>query len=293
VSANGQTTQTATGLLQGSYSVTVTDANGCTSITSASVSAGQTIVLSASYSDAACGQNNGTATVSAFAGTSPYTYLWDDNNMQDSSVAVNLAAGTYSVTVTDVNGCNNITSVTIVDTANVYAAFTADIITGFNPLVVNFTNLSSGFIDTYSWNFDDSTITDTINPIHTFENEGEYYVTLTVTNAMGCIDTFTVLISVEKSSDLVVPNVFTPNGDGLNDFFVVYAPGMESFVIDIYNRWGQKVTGWTNLEKGFWDGRLPGGTIAPEGTYYYVLSAKGKDGKTSIDGMTGFLTLVR
>jgi gliding motility-associated-like protein len=110
---NTQSTATATGLAAGTYNVTVTDDNGCTMTTSATVgqpAAG--ISLTMTSTDALCyNQASGTATATPAGGTAPYTYSWEDN--QTTQTAVNLVADTYSVTMTDDNGCIGIDSVVV------------------------------------------------------------------------------------------------------------------------------------------------------------------------------------
>ena len=101
--SNGQTTATASNLIAGTYIVTVTDAAGCTVIATAVVNEPTALVASASSSDETCAGNDGTATVSATSGTAPYTFLW--SNGQTTATANNLLAGTYTVTITDANGC--------------------------------------------------------------------------------------------------------------------------------------------------------------------------------------------
>ena len=91
------------GLAAGNYDVTVSDANGCSTIDNVSVAAlrgGPS--LTSSSTDALCNQANGTATANATGGTAPYTFVWSDGQMMQT--ALGLAAGTYDVTVTDANG---------------------------------------------------------------------------------------------------------------------------------------------------------------------------------------------
>ena len=111
--SDGQTTQTATNLSAGTYDCVITDANGC-SFTSSSVTITEPSALSASsvVTNTSCfGGNDGTATITAGGGTSPYTYLWSDG--QTTLTAINLTAGSYSCQITDDNGCTYIESVTI------------------------------------------------------------------------------------------------------------------------------------------------------------------------------------
>lgn len=100
---NAATTEDLNALCAGSYSVTVTDANGCTVTASAVIIEPAALTLSTSTTNSTCGSSNGTATVSASGGTTGYTYLWE--NAQTAATATGLSAGSYSVTVTDANGC--------------------------------------------------------------------------------------------------------------------------------------------------------------------------------------------
>ena len=100
-----QTNDTATGLCAGTYNVVVTDANGCDDTSTVTITEPPAITLILGSTDAICGDTNGTAFVSASNGAAPYTYLWDDPSSQTSDTAAGLAAGTYTVLVTDANGC--------------------------------------------------------------------------------------------------------------------------------------------------------------------------------------------
>ncbi|MBX2870805.1 MAG: T9SS type A sorting domain-containing protein [Saprospiraceae bacterium] len=112
-SGSGQTGAEITGLAPGSYTVTVTDQNGCEVIESATIGeiAPPTITVE-STSDATCGDSNGEATVSASGGTPPYDYAWSVPNPNTASVS-NLPEGTHFVTVTDDRGCQTIEEIVI------------------------------------------------------------------------------------------------------------------------------------------------------------------------------------
>ena len=114
------------------------------------------------------------------------------------------------------------------------------------------------------------------NFTYTYEHPGLYGVRLKVINTAGgnhCWDT-TELKNIKVIPSLVnVPNVFTPNGDGVNDIFRVQMLSVTSFHAVIINRWGRKVYEWTDPEGG-WDGRI-NGTYASPGTYYYIVTARG------------------
>ncbi|MBI2967479.1 MAG: SprB repeat-containing protein, partial [Bacteroidetes bacterium] len=113
---NGQTTSTATGLIAGNYTVTITDANTCT--TTAAFTITEPVILSStsSQTNVYCfGGSNGTATVTAAGGTLTYSYLW--NNGQTTSTATGLNAGNYTVTITDAKGCTTTSIVSITQPA--------------------------------------------------------------------------------------------------------------------------------------------------------------------------------
>ena len=113
--SNSATTQTTSTTNVGTYTVIVTDTHACTATASAMMTSPSEIVVSISTTDASCGQNDGMASVVATGGIPPYTYSWNDG--QTTATAINLPAGTYSVTVTDANGCMVQTSASISDSS--------------------------------------------------------------------------------------------------------------------------------------------------------------------------------
>ncbi len=110
----GITTQNRTGLAAGTYSVTVTDANGCTKTTSTTITEPTAITLSTVPTSSTCGSANGSISLTVSGGTSPYTYSWTGGATTQN--VSNLLAGTYTVTVTDANGCTKTTSATVNNT---------------------------------------------------------------------------------------------------------------------------------------------------------------------------------
>ncbi|MBK7408816.1 MAG: choice-of-anchor L domain-containing protein [Saprospirales bacterium] len=109
---NGNNTQNPTNLPAGTYSVTVTDANGCTEITSVTLSQPPALTASATGTSPVCnGGNTGSINLTPGGGTTPYSFNW--SNGSNSQNPTNLPAGTYTVTVTDANGCTKTTSVTL------------------------------------------------------------------------------------------------------------------------------------------------------------------------------------
>ncbi|MBI2967716.1 MAG: T9SS type A sorting domain-containing protein [Bacteroidetes bacterium] len=114
--SDGQTTSTATGLSPGTYTVTVTDSIGCTATATITVNQTGGPSVSATSTSDYCGMGNGTATANASGGAMPYTFNWSDGQSGSggtSHTATGLLPGTYSVTVTDNNGCSSTTTTSV------------------------------------------------------------------------------------------------------------------------------------------------------------------------------------
>ncbi len=109
----GFTTQSINNLTAGTYTVVITDANGCTRTAFTTVTQPTGMTLSEVHVDANCNLANGSATVNVAGGTGPYTYAWNTTPVQTTATAVGLAANTYACTVTDANGCSQTISATI------------------------------------------------------------------------------------------------------------------------------------------------------------------------------------
>ncbi|MCC7302905.1 MAG: gliding motility-associated C-terminal domain-containing protein [Bacteroidia bacterium] len=152
---------------------------------------------------------------------------------------------------------------------------------GFAPAVFTFSNKGTG--EVISWDFGDNSegVTDP-NPSHPYEQPGEYLVTMTVRDANGNTHQQTKTIKVKKdpnAGEPVIPNSFTPNGDGINDEFrITDNVNIFSFSLVIQDKNGKTISQWSGFE-GYWDGRNLKGEICPPGTYIYVLKYEDKFGE--------------
>src|SRR5207237_641711 len=111
---SGQATATATGLCAGNYTCTVTDAHGCISTSTITITQPPALTSTTTQVNVSCnGGCNGTSTVTAGGGTTPYTYNWNTIPVQTTITATGLCTGNYTCTITDANGCIRISVVTI------------------------------------------------------------------------------------------------------------------------------------------------------------------------------------
>ena len=190
--ANNQTTATATGLVAGSYTVTITDANGCENTEIANVIDDNAPSASVTTTNEICGQQNGTATVTVTGGLAPYTYAWEDENganVGSTDVATNLTAGNYNIAVTDANGCVATATATVEETAGPTLTISNTTATcgddnGTATVVAN------GGLAPYTYAWEDANVGTTENANNLFS--GDY--TVTVTDANGCTATISTTI---------------------------------------------------------------------------------------------------
>ncbi len=206
---------------------------------------------------------------------------------------------TYNLQVTDSFTCSTNSSF-FYESIHVKADFSADPQKGGAPLEVTFTDKSVRAVK-YKWLFGDDSISFDSNPRpHTYYIPGEYQVRLIVESALHCIDSMTFDKIVVDESDLQIPNVFTPNGDGQNDVFRIEKTSLRYISVDIFSRNGIKVYefyGEGGILKDWegWDGTIRGTSIkASPGVYFYIIKALGWD-DVKYDGKQyrGFVYLYR
>jgi gliding motility-associated-like protein len=414
----GQTTSTITGLSSGSYTVTVTDSVGCSITSSVTLTQPPPFTDSITSINATCMNNNGSAKVFVSGGTGPYTYLWQPTGSTTDSVT-GLSAGTYSVIITDANGCQDTLTVKVgftndlkIDitktadticrghdvtftvsgattylwsngstsssiTVSLYSdstywvictsgpctdtipvkvctysklkhsmskidsicsgntvkvginisggkrpysyswnngimsnspgpfPLTPDVSTSYicnvtdqcnnvtsdtiqvsvsrsakasfvptpdtiqSGQAISFVNTSNG-ANSYWWNLGDGTQSEDFSVSHSYSDIGTYLVILVANNSNNCSDTAKDFVYVTEK--LTFANVFTPNGDGINDLFLIKIPNAQCFDCKIFDRWGNLIYEWTDINTG-WNGTIrQTGEPAAEGVYYYIIN---------------------
>lgn len=211
--SNNATTADLMNLSAGTYTLTVTDGNGCSGTSSVTIASPDAIQITVNILDASCNGLGGRATASANGGTAPYTYQWDDPNLQNTAIASDLSPGDYSVVVTDANGCTNSTTITIV----LSGALNVDIIASSNSLCsggsISLSTNPTGGQYFYSWsatggNFDNSTAA---NPTYTMMTPGTYTISVEVSDENGCQGTASVEVTVSPQPSISI----SPNNTGV------------------------------------------------------------------------------
>ncbi len=208
--------------------------------------------------------------------------------------------GTYqaSVTLISPDGCE---ITTVLDSVTVFddgldANFTASpmLVDQNDPVV--FTDQStfiSSPIVSWTWDIANDTVYSLNNngpQTTSFSVSGPYTITLTVEDQQGCEDSYSLIINV-KDPDLVIPNVITPNGDGINDFLVLSEPFFKKYQIQIFNRWGNLVYAIDDQTGiALWDGATTTGKPCTDGVYFYRLLGEMLGG--TFKDEHGFVTVI-
>lgn len=263
------TASTATTSNQGVYTVLVTDQNLCTGSTTVATVKSSPSVSVSSPDYTICPSECSEITAVGTSSFTPFTYSWSNSSafIGDSTLACN--SGVVTVTMTDAQGCIAVSTATVVDDIVPVASFTATPSSPVTPgQLINFTStstISSGSITTTVWTFGDGNGASGSPVGHAYSSAGTFPVVLIVTGSNGCMDT--TVVSYVVDAIIEVPNVFTPNGDGVNDFLKF--KNLEVFGsnnLTIFNRWGKKIFEQDNY-KNDWNG---GGFN--DGTYFFILS---------------------
>ena len=157
-----------------------------------------------------------------------------------------------------------------------------------NSYSIAFLNNSTN-ANAYVWEFGDGEISSDPLPVHTYLTQNIFQIRLTAKNT-GCFSVKNIPIRIAFSENsLFIPNSFTPNGDSNNDIFYIPKGCLRSISISIFDRWGQLVKKWDDLN-GFWDGKN-GNLPAQEGIYVYTLDGYYLSGEKA--HKTGTITLYR
>jgi len=302
-------------LFSGSYTLSFIDANDClSSETVEEIKEPGQINLPISVFRTTCNaSNDGIINVIFNNGIAPYNYNLYQNGTQISSGNVfnpgdtlfltHLSPANYYVSIEDYNGCTSSSDeVEVIEPALIVADFSlsSDLIT--KGSIIDITNLSTPSsgdwqANIFEWNildgngaFESGYDFTSANPQISYSNQGVYTITLTANNGdldASCESVFSKVVEVQGYD---VVNLFSPNDDQINDLFHFQDQLLDELYVEIYNRWGKRVYHWQDPQ-GFWDGKGYNSELLPEGVYFFIMEAVGKDGSEYTE--KGSVTLVR
>lgn len=320
---NGNSGQLGDSLIHvetGNYTLTVNDENGCSKVYDFTIVEPTPLLFSEfGFEPAFCRlydyQNgNGVVFGGATGGTPDYTYKWtnlETGETDNHSTWGGLNPGTYELEITDENGCSLVQAL-ILDSLNPSADFSIKIdqlktdCDALVPVDITFTNTSLNFSNpndpsadtSFFWNFNYDTIPWYISndyneeiEIH-YDQSGTYIVCLVASNKNGCVDTSCVDLILCDPTLFVPINIFSPNGDGVNDVFTFFhkSIAVKEFYCVVIDRWGVTIAEFNSISQG-WDGTDARGNLVPDGVYFYKYSGK-EDTGAPIEGQ-GTVQLIR
>ncbi|WP_209328934.1 PKD domain-containing protein [Lunatimonas salinarum] len=296
--SNGAETQNIQNLSSGQYAVEVLDSAGCFATQRFQVRRPRPIEVSTvQYQEAQC-EPREIKTVFELnidGGVAPYTIQWSSGQVSNDGYRMESEEpGLYTVTVTDAAGCQYVESHEVANSRVVIAGeYRSQSFLQYQAHLVNFDmefiNQSSGDIRSFYWDFGDGNASDEANPVHRYQSEGTYDVTLRAVDAFECEHIFPMQITI-LDHFMMVPNIFSPNADGMNDYFVPKFLQVASMDFRIMNKWGEIVFHSNELQTVGWDGRLNGEEAIP-GNYVYQVKYSTMDGRPFTK--TGVFLLVR
>lgn len=283
------------GLVSGMYNVVVVDAIGCSSATVINLSQidDGPIIEGVSTTEASCSINDGSITISASGMNMPLSFSIDGMNFQTDAELANLAPASYIVRVQDAKGCVVSENVEVlpasvlpliqsIDTVNP----SCDVEDGqITIIAASGTGDFQYSIDGFSFQVE-----------NTFSYLGAGSYMLSVRDELSCsVDS--VFVLNEGRCPIFIPNVFSPNNDGVNDYFQVYTNGDPGTIVkqyQIFDRWGELVHDARNLSPnssiGYWNGTFRGESMEA-GVFIYIIEIVYADGFTEI--VKGDVTLIR
>jgi gliding motility-associated-like protein len=251
------------------------------------------VIQSVVLTDNVCGETQGALAILSNQVALPHTWQINGGITQTNGNFTNLATGTYTIIVTDNNGCITDTTVVVEEEILVNAAFELEPPTGAAPLWVQSNNTTTNATH-YLWEWNEGNSTET-HPAFLLDTSGTYTVTLIAYNNFPeCADTFRVQVLVYDSLQVVIPNVLTPNGDAVNDSFGLKTNVATTGSLVLLNRWGNVI-----VEKDFstvphvfeplWDGMTPNMQKVTEGVYFYRFRIE--TDKETVE-VSGFVTVI-
>jgi gliding motility-associated-like protein len=270
--STGDTDQSISGLSAGTYHVTITDGNGCESVDEITLTEPPEFSIGFIVSQPDCfDAQAGSIEVEQEGGIEPIRYSIDGINFQASSLFEDLSGGTYEITAFDANDCEvkEIIWLNVPLQVNVELGDNMIILPGDTVIIEAIVNVPYDSLASILWsglsNPDcPNCLTQPVVPIITTT------YSVTVSTHDGCTDEDEMTLFLERNHDIFIPNIFTPNGDGINDEITVSTGSSIRRILsfEIFDRWGNLVYEAKNIQPNdpsiSWDGRFEGEKINPD-----------------------------
>ena len=275
--SNGRKGESLDKLNAATYEVILTDPYGCSSRQSFALMSPEPIFIDLVHKEeASCGQDNGAAVVRASGGVGDFTFQWDTEDAYEGVGLDGLKAGQYTIKAQDSRGCWDTLQIKIRSLPYRRGKISS------NPpdslaLCVSEAQISfdaeDRYADRYLWDFGDSTQQESLNPEHKFEAPGNYTVyCMMYEEGNDCPARDSLTFEIQHDGEIVIPELFSPNGDGVNDYF--YVRGfMQSIDLRIFNKNGRLVKTISDAKEK-WNGRTEEGRKLSKGEYRYELKAQ-------------------
>ncbi len=275
----------------GEYRLQVTNnENGCTSETSVLVIENTERPTSAiaQINDPICHEDaNGIIQIEeVIGGTAPYLFSFEQTDFNTNSNINNLSEGTYSLTIQDAIGCEWDTMYQLISPSEVSVELGEDQRIQLGESII-LEAQTTGNIQLIEWESGDGQIEMTTVPVFEVTPTETTTYEIYIEDENGCLDSDFITIQVQKDRNVYIPNAFSPDGDGVNDLFQIYAnQDVEQVTtFQVYDRWGNHVFAQNNfspndLNHG-WDGHFRNQKMQP-GVYVYMAEIEFIDGKKEL-----------
>lgn len=293
--SNGPTTDRNEGLAAGTYTVVVTDFKGCEDEASFTIQEPDPVsfALEPIVPPLCFGDPTTISIDTAFGGANnafeEYVFMIDNNGLRVPVIQpLSLFAGDHIVTVEDINGCPAETDISIPSPGQITVTIPGPIVVELGDSLTQLQPaVTPGGNYTYSWTPSVFLSSDTVQMPFVYPANSQEY-TLVVVNENGCDASASVFVELDANRNVFVPNIFSPNDDGINDYFQVFAcKGVRSInTIRIFDRWGGLLYEEMDLRPDCLNGTTPSGAspgwegrglddqLMPAGVYVYMIEVE-------------------
>jgi gliding motility-associated-like protein len=282
--SNGDITEDLIDVPPSTYVAVVTDANDCEIEGSWDVIRFEPLVLDVETQvEADCDAQtiNQTFVANASGGVPPFQFNWSSGTVSglNNELMTTSEDGLVILEVVDSLGCTENYSLNVevpvlgnpdFDTTS-FGFLNYGVYAIQDP--IEFINTATGEYESILWDFGDGSFSGEENPVHTYVEIGSYVVIQRVTFSFGCVYEKVITLIVEEGYKLIMPNAFTPNEDGLNDFFAPVQIGLNTLEINIYDTWGSLIFSESGDTIRGWNGKVKD-EVAENGNYFFTFSAE-------------------